>query len=287
MPSGPEQRFNEAKQLFAEGRYADALAILQALDAAYPNDRHLLHPMALCLARLGRTDEARALCERIVRDFDDPKARALLRELDAPAVVPAIPGLQPIDLGDLGVPPVVYTPPPPTPLWKKVLMGAGAVAGVLIVLGTVALVVAGLADEETGPGARPQQAQEYVPPAERFTRITVPERPSFGYVAVTILGFLLHPLVLYGALWLFEKLPYGELWRDLGHVTLVSYGVALFTHLGLSFAPCCAWPVVLIVAVVAVKRTYRLETGQVLFWYAGAILLNMLINFLQYQAVYG
>jgi len=75
------KRFQQADRLFREGRYKEALYILNLLDESFPNDRHILWPKAMCLTKLGRRDDAIALLQRIVDEFDYPKAKDLLLQL--------------------------------------------------------------------------------------------------------------------------------------------------------------------------------------------------------------
>lgn len=84
------EKFKKADQLFREGNFREALALLDELNAAHPDTRNILTPMALCLERLGRGDEALPLCERLVRQFADARARALLERLRLPRALPEI-----------------------------------------------------------------------------------------------------------------------------------------------------------------------------------------------------
>ena len=85
------ERFQLTKKLFEEGRYAEALDILVALDEAYPGTKNIIYPRALCLTRLGRTDEAIELCDQLITKFSDHRARLLLAELTEPAASAQIP----------------------------------------------------------------------------------------------------------------------------------------------------------------------------------------------------
>lgn len=92
MPDGKESRekFKRADLLFREEKFGEALALLTELDAAHPNTRNILVPMALCLDRLGRKDEALPLCELLVRRFADTRARELLERLRLPRALSAV-----------------------------------------------------------------------------------------------------------------------------------------------------------------------------------------------------
>lgn len=80
--SEAEARFNEADDLYREGRYEDALHILDDLNAAFPNKHRLLYPKARCLAHLGRFEEASAICDTLLNDFEYERATELREQLD-------------------------------------------------------------------------------------------------------------------------------------------------------------------------------------------------------------
>lgn len=92
MSDGNESRekFKRADQLFREEKFGEALSLLNELDTAHPNTRNILVPMVLCMERLGREDEALPLCEQLVRQFADTRARELLARLRLPRALPAV-----------------------------------------------------------------------------------------------------------------------------------------------------------------------------------------------------
>ncbi|MDX9974457.1 MAG: tetratricopeptide repeat protein [FCB group bacterium] len=283
MKASEAQRlFEESKRLFSEGRFGEALVILIQLDAEHPNDRHLLYPLALCMAKAGRTEEARNLCNRLIQEFNDPKAAELRRQLTPPPPAPpgsgipgvtmpdlGIPGLQPIDLGDLNAPVVKYTPPPPEPAWKSWLLYGGAVVGTLavILLVTYAVLV-------IGEQAKQNPAAD-VPMSERLENLQDPEQMTGVIWFIVGFSLVMQPLLLFGFLTLYGKLPYDELWRNLGHVALVVWGLALFQFVAGKFLMCCGQLISIIITVVFVKRTYGLETGETILWFGSLILLNI------------
>lgn len=57
--------FSEATQLFDDKQYAGALALLDTVDEAHPDSRHVNYHRALCLVELGRVDEARRCLKRL------------------------------------------------------------------------------------------------------------------------------------------------------------------------------------------------------------------------------
>jgi hypothetical protein len=78
------QKFKDADTLFKQGEYVEALIVLNQLNREYPNMKNVLYPMALCFDRLGRPGDVRRLCERLILDFDDPRAKALLDSFETP-----------------------------------------------------------------------------------------------------------------------------------------------------------------------------------------------------------
>lgn len=76
-----KEKHRQAKRLYGEKRYAEALAVLDELDRAFPDERNVLYPRARCLAKMGRREQALALCEQLVMDFGDPRAARLKSKL--------------------------------------------------------------------------------------------------------------------------------------------------------------------------------------------------------------
>jgi hypothetical protein len=76
-----KEKFRLADRLFAEQQFAAALKVLTELNAAFPNERHVLYPMARCLAGLGRNGEALDLADRVIRQFNYGPAIELYKKL--------------------------------------------------------------------------------------------------------------------------------------------------------------------------------------------------------------
>jgi thioredoxin-like negative regulator of GroEL len=70
-------KFKEADELFKSAKYEDALIVLKELDAAFPGSRHIMYPMARCLAKLKYLQAAVDLCDAIYEKFQYEKAREL------------------------------------------------------------------------------------------------------------------------------------------------------------------------------------------------------------------
>lgn len=77
------EKFKLADRLFNEQQFGPALKVLTELNSAFPNERHILYPMARCLTGLGRNGEALDLADRIVRQFDYAPAMDLYKKLKA------------------------------------------------------------------------------------------------------------------------------------------------------------------------------------------------------------
>ncbi len=77
------EKFRLADKLFNDQQYGPALKVLTELNSAFPNERHVLYPMARCLTALGRNGEALDLADRIVRQFDYAPATDLYKRLSS------------------------------------------------------------------------------------------------------------------------------------------------------------------------------------------------------------
>ncbi|MFP6598377.1 MAG: tetratricopeptide repeat protein, partial [Candidatus Hydrogenedentota bacterium] len=71
-------QFKEAEKLFEANRVEDAMAILDKLDALYPNTGNLVYARARCLVAVNRFSEAGSLCLRLRDEFNDARATELL-----------------------------------------------------------------------------------------------------------------------------------------------------------------------------------------------------------------
>lgn len=87
-------RYRKAVELYRQGKCAEALNVLDALDQAVPNKREIMWPRAQCLQRLGRTDDAIEVCDALIAQFGDERAIAMKQEMfsrgfDVPESAPA------------------------------------------------------------------------------------------------------------------------------------------------------------------------------------------------------
>lgn len=83
--SEAEGRYREASQLYMDGRYEEALALLSELDYEFPGNINILKAKARTLAKLGRVSEAIAVCDRLEQVFGYEKARSFRNQLEAKA----------------------------------------------------------------------------------------------------------------------------------------------------------------------------------------------------------
>lgn len=72
--SEAERRFQKADKLFTYGRFEDALAELDALDASFPNNHRVLNARVRTLEQLQRFDQALLQCDRLVNELGYEKA---------------------------------------------------------------------------------------------------------------------------------------------------------------------------------------------------------------------
>ncbi len=71
-----KRRFDKADKLFTYGRFDDVLVELALLDQHFPNNHRILNARARTLEQLGRYDEALAVCDRLLNDFQYEKIRS-------------------------------------------------------------------------------------------------------------------------------------------------------------------------------------------------------------------
>ncbi len=135
-----KEDFAEADRLFRRGQYADALRRLEHLNAAYPNTKNVLYPMALCLERLGRSDKALPICTMLIQQFRDPRAREMQLRLrpslmDTPLDSLDIEGEYELpDLGPITTVPVPLQEEEEPPPWRTPLLLGGALVIVTLIL---------------------------------------------------------------------------------------------------------------------------------------------------------
>jgi hypothetical protein len=257
--SESKERFKRADTLFRAGEYQQALHILSGLNQAHPNTKNVLYPMAMCLERLGRADDALPLCVRLIEQFQDPRAQALkdrIAHLAAARPQPAN-GLFDLDysglddsaiqgdLLDIPTTTLAYKPvePDPFPWLKYTLIGLGVAAILALIIVPV------LIYEPPPPGSVPDVAAA-APTANRAL-IYLGALATF----VVIVGF--QTLGGYIALMLMRSLPY----EDMGsNVFNISASVMVATVLESSFFG-------FFLTTVWFSKAYDLGFGGICFFY--------------------
>lgn len=73
--------FRQAADVYKDGDYKDALKIFDRLDAAFPNNERIMFPRARCFAKMGRTDEAVAICDLLITQYGHESAATLRVQL--------------------------------------------------------------------------------------------------------------------------------------------------------------------------------------------------------------
>lgn len=141
-----QSKFQQADTLFKQGRHQDALRVLSELNNAFPDSRNVLYPMALCLEKLGQRAEAERLCSILIQKFQDPRAQALMAQLQAAATqsnLYQVPGMDAMDFNVSDQMPSAFGAPPrpaaPQPDSKRgLLIGVGALVAVVAVVAVLA-----------------------------------------------------------------------------------------------------------------------------------------------------
>ena len=72
-----------ATQEMAAKAFGQALTLLDELDQDRPNSRHVMFQRALCLAELGRPDDAQACCEKLSGKCEEERLDELRAKIDA------------------------------------------------------------------------------------------------------------------------------------------------------------------------------------------------------------
>jgi len=77
------EKFKQADELFRARDFAKALEVLDDLDREFPDTKNVIYPRAMCLARVGRFDEALELCRQLKVEFGDPRGEKLMVKIGA------------------------------------------------------------------------------------------------------------------------------------------------------------------------------------------------------------
>jgi hypothetical protein len=259
--------FKESELLYRERRYEEALEVLRRLDEKYPNTRNILYPIAKCYRRLGRFEETVAICDRLILEFDDERARHMRRQANhaiqrsnAQTIQVAVDvqaqiddeidaGFDALDLGDLPPldeeAPTVHIPggyavnrtQESGPPWLYIGIGAAVIVVLLVIV--IAAMSGGGADSGVEPVVSAET--EEVDVVQFFVNLI-----AFS-VATTLISYWIS---LYSTLRIMDKLPYGTFSDD----ALIVFGYSLLGVL-LNFTTLC---IGLIINIVILRKRFEL-----------------------------
>lgn len=75
------RKFQDAQALYQQERWAEALKIFDELSLSYKSDRDMMLSRAMCLARIGKEEEAELLCDHISVVHKDPRGAQLKAQI--------------------------------------------------------------------------------------------------------------------------------------------------------------------------------------------------------------
>lgn len=75
------QKFRDAQHLFQQERFREALRLFDDLSLSYKSDREIMLNRAMCLARIGKEEEAELLCDHITIVHKDPRGALLKAQI--------------------------------------------------------------------------------------------------------------------------------------------------------------------------------------------------------------
>ncbi len=258
--------FKEADDLYRQGKAAEALEVLTRLDTAFPNSRNILYPKALCLYDLGRTDEARRVCDVLLTKFRDSRAEQLVQKMTARAANAAMdPMADLMTLNILDDEPRHAAPAKHPPAPRTVSLRDRLVWPVTILILAAILVFAfanstAITKEFRGlQAASFEEQQKESPDQARLEQIGM---ALFGLIPKAFLGYLVFMIAkdfvaLYLVLHITDKLPETDTEDNLKNVGLMALIFAL-----LSIGLCMGT----IGKVIILKKRYELNFGEISIW---------------------
>lgn len=75
------QKFRDAQELFHQERWKEALRLFDDLSLSYKSDKEIMLNRAMCLARIGKEEEAELLCDHITIVHKDPRGALLKAQI--------------------------------------------------------------------------------------------------------------------------------------------------------------------------------------------------------------
>ncbi|HUW62333.1 MAG TPA: CDC27 family protein [Candidatus Bathyarchaeia archaeon] len=129
--------FKQAEALYANRRYEEALKLLENLDLNFPNTKNILYPKALCLAALGRKDEAATACDSL-DILQDARAQVIRDQLRPAAGDEDLGmGLDADLLGDFDRPAPKRPVPVQAPNRMPLYAGIGGAVALVVIIGAL------------------------------------------------------------------------------------------------------------------------------------------------------
>lgn len=75
------QKFRDAQNLFQQERFREALRLFDDLSLSYKSDKEIMLNRAMCLARIGKEEEAEMLCDHVTIVHKDPRGAILKAQI--------------------------------------------------------------------------------------------------------------------------------------------------------------------------------------------------------------
>ena len=274
-----KRKFQLSDQYYKEGRYNQALTVLDALNEEYPNNKNVMYPRAMCLARLDRGQEALALCDQLIALFSDPRAARLKEKLTGGGMAPAGGGISPADGGIapeiMAIPDLNDTVIKAQPAEGDAAAAAGAAGAgaeqtgfnffsppVLIAAGGILLLVVLVVGALLLP--EPEPGESGVEEAVTTGGAPLSSAGLWGRIALLVVimwGQL--AVAVYLTLLVTNKLPGNGVWKDMFAVSVVTIVGCLLgavaTVVSAFVCPCIAPFMFTAVFVGILRGTYELE----------------------------
>lgn len=261
--------FKQAEAHFLKDEYNEALQVLNQLNQAHPGTKNILFPMAQCMARTNRMDDAKKICDFLVEKFDHPGAKQMIPQLQAVPDPMADLGLDALNI-DLDSGPSAYS----ANADRKPLEAAGPLAEAAPYLLWAGLIIAASAQRFFVVRSYGEETALFW--ETWFATLAGEEgavTSSFAPVAITMISnlvfsYFIECIVSYLALMTFQALLHDDFTEDMKDVALFTFFVTL-----LMFVPFLGW----IAAFVILQRHYEQTFGKmvllVIVWIVYAALL--------------
>ncbi len=250
--------YKHAGQLHKEGKYAEALAILDNLSREFPDAKNVIFARVRCMAALDRLNDALQGCNYLIQKFQHQGAQQLKVELEAKLAAPAMPEIPDIDL-DMGPSAFSAMQAPAAARQASSMSGMklatiiGGALVLLLIVGTILMAV--FTDYGEGDPASGQSSSDYerkLAQMQNMENMSEEEIEAFFsdedflrelgsrgiglMVMIGIFVLLTFPSPLYLTLMITGKLPNDEFFSDYlkaALITFISLPASCFCFAGL------------------------------------------------------